>query len=650
MRGKTDERETLPTTPVLMTYDLTTHTPRAYQTDAFEWSHDRQQAVVCLPTGTGKTLVGCLWACKLINEGEVERILVVEPSRFLVEQTHAYYNEHTTIPTTKVDGTTPPAHRRGAWNDGRVVVTTPQTAINDVAHRAFDAVVIDECHHTVGRHAFAQLLDHATFSYKLGLSATIPPDRECDIENTIGPIRRQSWNELPDEHVPDWIGHIVDTPYPNRYRAVVEELEEARLELDGTSLAGLPSLGIRMLCRDGALALDETLGKNTTMGKILRERIAPVLAECRPLHKLAACRETLATYDFEKAVIFVDRVIVAHRLAEALDEYTTVSLLGRLHSSRKAQEKAVERAQNPGTDIIIATAAGEEGIDLPAADLLVVWSNVVSSVRFIQRLGRVMRPSGTDAPRNAVYLATPDSPDYEALRRGIAEAAKAGLDITHVDDDVILTRSVVGRVQDALTSTPRQRDVLAEMLAQPETKVDRWLRTNVREGDVFYLYSVPDNLDNWRKAAEGLAEWMGVENTTLDEPQSTQSANAIRNNFSPGVEDRYYLREDDINLLETEFPGLVDGDKSNRLKASFGPSHQKRGEYRVSGDVDSVVTSMMQHLSANDDLYATISYQSSYPAVAVQMMYQGSATEPVIETIVHNADAVVTELIERVGE
>jgi hypothetical protein len=31
-------------------------------------------------------------------------------------------------------------------------------------------------------------------------------------------------------------------------------------------------------------------------------------------------------------------------------------------------------------------------------------------------------------------------------------------------------------------------------------------------------------------------------------------------------------------------------------------------------------------------------------------MYQGSATEPVIETIVHNADAVVTELIERVGE
>lgn len=525
-----------------MTHQLTKLEPRAYQTEAATWGLERDTAVICLPTGTGKTLVGCMWACEVLNQTNSDRILVVEPSRFLVQQIHTYYDEQTTIPTTHVDGTTPPSQRAGAWDEGQVVVTTPHTAVNDLDHLDFDAVVVDECHHAVGQHAFAQLLTHTNFAYKLGLSATIPADRENGIETAIGPIRRWSWTDLPDEHVPDWIGHIVDTRYPEAYRDVVDELEAARRELSETNLAGLPSLGIRMLCRDGALALEETLSKETTMGEVLSDRVGPALTECQPLHKLSAGKETLNTYDFEKAVIFVDRVVVARRITEALNDYTTVSLLGRLHSSRSAQEEAVETAQDGETDVIVATAAGEEGIDLPAADLLLVWSNVVSSVRFIQRLGRIMRPSGTDMPRNAVYLATPDSPDYEALRRGIVEAQKAGLDVAHVDTDAILSQSVVGRVQDALASTPRQRDVLAEILGQPEQKVDRWLRTNVREGDVFYLYSVPEDLTDWRKAADGVAQWLGLEETDLDNPRSNRSAEAVRNNFSPAKEDRYYLQ------------------------------------------------------------------------------------------------------------
>jgi hypothetical protein len=191
---------------------------------------------------------------------------------------------------------------------------------------------------------------------------------------------------------------------------------------------------------------------------------------------------------------------------------------------------------------------------------------------------------------------------------------------------------------------------LAEILGQPEKKVDRWLRTNVREGDIFYLYSDPDDLNEWRKAADGIAQWLGVEETNLDEPQSNRSAEAVRNNFSPGKEDRYYLQEDDIDLLETEFPTLVDGAEDNRLKVSFGPTHQQRGEHRAYGDVDAVIETILQDLSDTSDLYATISHQSSHPAVAVQMMYEGSTAEPVVDAIVRNADAVVTKLKERVSD
>lgn len=634
-----------------MHYNITGITLRPYQEDTHGWALERDEAVICLPTGTGKTLVGCTWACARLQRPEVDRILVLEPSRFLVEQTHAYYQEYTTIPTAKLDGTTPPSQRRGAWDDSRVVVTTPQTAVNDRDRLNFDAVIVDECHHTTGQHAFAQLLDAVYFPYKLGLSATIPASKEREIESALGPIRRRSWRDLPSEHVPEWFGEIYDAPYPEAYRAVVDKLQDARLEFDGTHLAGLPTLGIRMLCRDGALALKETLTSDTTMSELLYDRVATPLNNCPPLHKLTQCRQALSDHDFEKAVLFVDRVAVAQRLAEELSEYSTVTLLGRLHTSRCAQEDAVAEAKSEETDLIIATAAGEEGIDLPAADLLLVWSNVVSSVRFIQRLGRIMRPSGPDTPRVAVYLATPDSPDYEALRRGLAEAQQAGLDIAHVDEESILSRSVIGRVQDALAGTPRQRDELAEMLAQPDQKVDRWLRTNVREGDVFYLYSVPDNLTEWRKAAAGIAEWVGTaDETNLDESRSNRSAEAMRNNLSPGKGDRYYLQEDDIDLLETDFPRLVQGDRTNSLSVSFGPTHQTRGQHSARGTVSSVVSTMTADLSDADSLYATISYQSASPQLAIQMLYQGSATEPVIETVARNADAVITDVRERVTD
>ncbi|EMA18438.1 DEAD/DEAH box helicase [Haloarcula amylolytica] len=631
-----------------MTAALTGITPRPYQDEAHEFATRRDEAVVCLPTGTGKTLVGCMWARTRLHESAIDRILILEPSRFLVEQTHAYYDEYTTIPTTKLDGTVPPSTRSRQWHNGDIVVTTPQTAVNDAANLDFDAVIIDECHHTTGQHAFAQLLDHVEYRYKLGLSATIPASKERDITTAIGPIHRRSWTDLPDEHVPEWIGEIYDTPYPDAYTDVVDILEDARREFAGTRLAGLPTLGIRMLCRDGALALEETLRRNTVMSDILRDDTLPVLDTCPAVHKLDACRAALDEHDFEKAVLFVDRVTIAKQLDAELSEYTTTTLLGRVHTSSDAQQAAVETAQAEETDLIISTAAGEEGIDLPAADLLIVWSNVVSSVRFIQRLGRIMRPDGTDAPRNAIYLATPDSPDYEALRRGIDEAHRAGLDITNINTDTLLTRSSVGRVKHALEGTPQQRSDLANTLNQPASKLDNWLRTNVRDSNVFYLYRVPEDLNEWRQASNGLKNAFGFGSD--DDSGETQLADSVRNNFSPTKDHRYYLQEPDIHILETDHPDLLTGNETTRLSASYGPSHQDSGKHSEYGNVDTVTNTMTDNLADADSFYATISTDSRNPQFSFQMQYQGTATKPVINATVRNAAAVATTLTDRLTE
>jgi superfamily II DNA or RNA helicase len=391
-----------------------------------------------------------------------------------------------------------------------------------------------------------------------------------------------------------------------------------------------------MLCRDGGLALSDTLKADTKMGDLMGETITPQLDTAPNLHKLSACRAALDEHDFDKAVLFVDRVVVAKRLADELDEHNTVTVLGRLRSGSKAQQKAVDQAQDDETDLIIATAAGEEGMDLPKADLLVVWSNVVSAVRFIQRLGRVMRQGERDQPKAAVYLATPESPDYTSLRRGIVEAEQAGLDISRLDENLILDKTEAGQVQAALASGPQQLDQITQMLQQPETKIENWLRTMARNGEVCYLYYVPEDLDAWRSPGpfEGI----------LGDVDGVQQAAETRNNLSPTKEQRYYLNEEDLPVIETEYPDLISGDRSHRLEVSFGPSHENNHAYSAYGTVESVVNTMREELGDAERFYATVSYSSARPTYSFQMLYQGSPSEAVISAVIRNADAIATRL------
>jgi len=631
-----------------MSHHLTGVTPRSYQTEAATWAGEHDDAVVCLPTGSGKTLVGCMWACDVLAEPGIDRLLVLEPSRFLVEQVYEYLTTRTTIDAQRLYGTTPPQQRQDQWDTATAVVTTPQTAVNDKEALSFDVALIDECHHTAGQHAFAQLARAYDFDRMLGLSATVPQSKEGEITSLIGTIQRWNWHDLPDAHVPDWFGEVYDTPYPTAYETVVETLADHRCELDGSRVAGLPSLGIRMLCRDGALALTETLEADTKMGALLGNELLPLLDQCRDLHKLQACRDALHDHAFEKAVIFVDRVAVATRLAVALDEYQTATILGRLHDGTDGQQDALERAQAPETDVIIATADGEEGIDLPSADLLVVWSNVVNSVRFIQRLGRIMRQTDDRRPKAAVYLATPDSPDYEALRTGVARASAAGLDVVGIDEDAILSNSIIARVVETLEAAPTQLDELLTAMQQPESTVTRWVQQTVQEGEVCYVYAVPDDLDEWRSAADGLASFLGGLSPDDVDGSAVTLAPEIRNNFSPTKDHRYYTCRDDLDLIRTDMPALFDTVTDSSLEITYGPSHETRGRFSSRGTHSDLAAEVEDRLNGSSQFYATVTHSSAAPQFSVQLMYHGVASRDVLEAVTANANAVVSVLDNRV--
>jgi ERCC4-related helicase len=477
--------------------------PRKYQRDALEYALSSKRNVCCLPTGTGKTLVGVMWLRSLIELGRIRKALVLEPTRLLVKQTALYYMDKARLEVQAIDGTIPPDNRRNLWQEP-LVVATPESAFNDKDWLNFDAVIVDECHHTVGQDAFARLMEVIGSPYRLGLTAAVPEKRRHEIINYIGPIRQWNWSD-PDiqPYMPDWIGEI--------YEADLSESESQVLRL----LRSLPSAGFgislleRYLARDGTLALVNTLSKQGKLASEFGPQILPLLKdEPNHLHKLYVLQQIIEGHDFTKAIIFVERRALATHLATIFRNLNPALLLGRTATN---QEQVLELAKAPETKLIIATSAGEEGIDLPEANLLVSWGSVASEIRFIQRHGRIMRKTG-DKLKFATFIVTPGTSDIDSFVRGLERAQLSGhINIEESfgwDPSVLWPKTTWWHVTESLRGKGGRIATIGTTLGVREEMVSRVLEGAVKRGRIFYLYDVSSMAID---IARGYIKWFSEE-------------------------------------------------------------------------------------------------------------------------------------------
>ncbi|MDM7999467.1 MAG: DEAD/DEAH box helicase family protein, partial [Dehalococcoidia bacterium] len=107
--------------------------PRDYQREALEWARQYQHAVCCLPTGSGKTLVGELWTADLFENGLTTHAIVLEPTRLLVNQVSDCFRDDAGVDAVPIDGRIPREQRLRLWAEP-LVVCTAQTALNDWEH------------------------------------------------------------------------------------------------------------------------------------------------------------------------------------------------------------------------------------------------------------------------------------------------------------------------------------------------------------------------------------------------------------------------------------------------------------------------------------------------------------------------------------
>jgi len=119
-----------------------------------------------------------------------------------------------------------------------------------------------------------------------------------------------------------------------------------------------------------------------------------------------------AASDGKMIIVFAhyrDSVKNIARELNAMAGINAVEFVGRAEGgmTQKKQAEVLERFRNRAFNVLVATSVGEEGLDVPAVDLVVFFEAVPSEIRLIQRRGRAGRVKAGEA----VVLVTKDSKD-----------------------------------------------------------------------------------------------------------------------------------------------------------------------------------------------------------------------------------------------
>ena len=366
---------------------------RPYQAAAVaSWEFAGKRGIIALPTGSGKTRT----AIAAISRTRL-RTLCLVPTRALMAQWVKILRD-TSLASI------------GEYGDGRrveqpITVATFASALRNMETlgNRFDLIVIDEVHH-FGAGAGDEILEMCTATARLGLSATPPEDnvRRSRLDSLVGPeVYRASVEELAGRYLASFQLITISV------RLTPAESQAYNTE---TSI-------FRPVCRAFFNAAPAALWSDfvVTAGRSNSGRRA-----------LAAWRRSRAIvlYNAEKRRVVNDLLLRHHNsrtLIFAADNDTAYSV-ARQHLvqpitcdiGKKERERALQRFSMGELRILVSARVLNEGIDVPAADVAIIVGGSQGSREYVQRVGRVLRPS---EGKKAIV--------YDLVTRGTFEVRRA---------------------------------------------------------------------------------------------------------------------------------------------------------------------------------------------------------------------------------
>jgi Fanconi anemia group M protein len=98
--------------------------------------------------------------------------------------------------------------------------------------------------------------------------------------------------------------------------------------------------------------------------------------------------------------------------------------------SQKKQQEALQKFREGQINVLVATQVGEEGLDIPAVDLVIHYEPVASGKRSIQRDGR----TGRNRPGRIAIIATKDTMDEWMLINSYRRRKSMKVALTGMED------------------------------------------------------------------------------------------------------------------------------------------------------------------------------------------------------------------------
>ncbi len=382
----------LPFKPVLRNIEL-----RDYQREALDkWVENNYKGIIALPTGSGKTIIGIA-------------TLTIKPVRTLIitfTREQMFQWRDSIVKYTDIE----PRYIGLMYSEEKrlapITITTYQSGfriINDISPY-FDLLIVDEVHH-LPADKFKYIALHSIARYRMGLSAT--PVREDGKHEELFPLLGGIiYYKSPAE--------LAQKGYLARYR-----IQTVKIKLTREEQKEYEKLRKKYRALVGSSTFQEVL-EAARKGDPYAKEALKIHSQMRML--LAKSRSKIekaieiAKNEFEKGnkvIIFTQYVEQAKKISEALNAYL---LTGEIPVDER--KNILMKFKEADRGILVVTTVGDEGLDIPDANVGIIVSGTGSRRQFIQRLGRLLRPKKGAAEARLYEIVIVKTPEeYQSRKR-----------------------------------------------------------------------------------------------------------------------------------------------------------------------------------------------------------------------------------------
>lgn len=387
---------------------------RPYQEEAVKRWSTRKRGIIALPTGAGKTIIALAIIAEL-----GERTLIVTYTKDQMMQWKDMIHKYTSITIDKVG-----LYYGDVKKIAPITITTYQTAYRHVHKLApfFSLLIIDEVHHLPAE-KFRYIALNMYAKHRLGLSATVI--REDGKHEELFPLMGGIVYWKP-------ASELVEEGYLATYR--IKQVYVTLTTEEKKKLRELLRL-YRLFARGRNF---QELLKYARIGDEDSQRALSIHSRIRLLihmaeNKIKAIKEIVnrELKRNSKIIIFTQYVEQAKRLAKELD---ALLLTGELDARERST--ILEKFRRSVKGVLVVTTVGDEGLDIPDANVGIIAAGTGSRRQFIQRLGRLLRRK--DNKSEAILyeiIVKGTSEEIQSRKRKILELGELLEGLSEVDDN-----------------------------------------------------------------------------------------------------------------------------------------------------------------------------------------------------------------------